>query len=87
MGLHNLPRIAAELIQGGRPAETPVAVIQQGTVSGQRCLKATLATVADRTRDEALASPSIVVVGDVVAEQMIEACAPQPAAVTMPIPF
>jgi len=86
MGLHNLPRIAAELIQGGRPAETPVAVIQQGTVSGQRCLKATLATVADRTRDEALASPSIVVVGDVVAEQ-IEACAPQPAAVTMPIPF
>jgi uroporphyrin-III C-methyltransferase len=86
MGLHNLPRIAAELVKGGLSAETPVAVIQQGTVSGQRCLKATLATVAERAQEEAFASPSIVVVGDVVAEQ-IEACAPQPAAVTMPIPF
>ena len=39
MGLHNLPRIAEELMAGGLAATTPVAVIQQGTVAGQRCLK------------------------------------------------
>lgn len=86
MGLHNLPRIAEELRAGGLPSETPVAVIQQGTVAGQRCLKATLADVADQAREQAFKSPSIVVVGDVIDHQ-VEACMPSPAAVTMPIPF
>jgi len=86
MGLHNLPRIAAELMAGGLLQETPVAVIQQGTVAGQRCLRSTLAAVAEEVQEQRFASPSIVVVGDVVAEQ-IASCAPQPAAVTMPIPF
>jgi len=86
MGLHNLPKIAAELEAGGLSAETPVAVIQQGTVAGQRCLKATLSDVAARTRSEGFASPSVIVVGDVVNEQ-VESCAPRPADVTMPIPF
>ena len=86
MGLHNLPRIAEELLAGGLPSETPVAVIQQGTVAGQRYLKATLADVADQAREQAFKSPSIVVVGDVIDHQ-VEACMPSPAAVTMPIPF
>ncbi|WP_392346566.1 uroporphyrinogen-III C-methyltransferase [Parasynechococcus sp.] len=86
MGLHNLPRIAEELMAGGLAATTPVAVIQQGTVAGQRCLKATLADVADQCRAEAFKSPSVVVVGEVI-DQQVEACMPTPAAVTMPIPF
>lgn len=86
MGLHNLPRIAEELMAGGLSPETPVAVIQQGTVAGQRCLKAQLVDVADKTRAEAFKSPSIVVVGQVI-DQQVEACRPMPAAVTMPIPF
>ena len=86
MGLHNLPRIADELEAGGLSAETPVAVIQQGTVAGQRCLQSTLSAVAEQARSEGFASPSVVVVGDVVKEQ-VESCAPLPAAVTMPIPF
>jgi len=86
MGLHNLPRIAEELMAGGLNGDTPVAVVQQGTVAGQRCLKAPLREVAAATRTEKFASPSIVVVGDVVNHQ-VEACAPEPAAVTMPIPF
>ena len=86
MGLHNLPRIAEELMAGGLAATTPVAVIQQGTVAGQRCLKATLVDVADQCRAEAFKSPSIVVVGEVI-DQQVEACRPTPAAVTMPIPF
>ena len=86
MGLHNLPRIAEELMMGGLVPTTPVAVIQQGTVAGQRCLKATLVDVADQCRAQAFKSPSIVVVGEVI-DQQVEACMPTPAAVTMPIPF
>ena len=86
MGLHNLPRIAEELMAGGLAPETPVAVIQQGTVAGQRCLKAHLTDVAEQTRVQAFKSPSIVVVGQVI-EQQVESCRPVPAPVTMPIPF
>ena len=86
MGLHNLPKISEELIAGGLADNTPVAVIQQGTVEGQRCLKAALSEVAVATREQKFKSPSIVVVGDVI-DQQVEACRPQPAAVTMPIPF
>ena len=86
MGLHNLARIVAELLAGGLAAATPAAVIQQGTVRGQRQLVATLADLAERVEAEGFASPSIVVIGEVV-NQRVPLCAPEPADVTMPIPF
>jgi uroporphyrin-III C-methyltransferase len=86
MGLHNLRRICEELLAGGLAAETPAAVIQQGTVRGQRQLVATLADLADRAEAAAFASPSIVVIGAVV-EERVESCAPPPADADMPIPF
>lgn len=86
MGLHNLRRICQELIGGGLDPDTPAAVIQQGTVRGQRQLVGRLGELADRVEAEGLASPSIVVIGEVV-NQRVPACAPEPADVTMPIPF
>ncbi len=86
MGLHNLRHIAAELIAGGLAPSTPAAVIQQGTVRGQRQLVADLEHLADRVEAEGFGSPSIVVVGAVV-DQRVPACAPLPAEVEMPIPF
>jgi uroporphyrin-III C-methyltransferase len=86
MGLHNLRRIAEELLAGGLAADTPAAVIQQGTVEGQRLLLSPLAELADRAAAGNFASPSIVLVGQVVA-QRVAACGPAPAAVEMPIPF
>lgn len=86
MGLHNLGRIAEELLAGGLAADTPAAIIQQGTVQGQRLLLSPLAQLAERAEAEGFASPSIVVVGEVVA-QRVAACAPTPALVEMPIPL
>jgi len=86
MGLHNLRRIAEELLAGGLGAETPAAVIQQGSVSGQRLLIAPLAELADAADAQAITAPAIVVVGQVVDER-VEACAPLPAPVTMPQPL
>ena len=86
MGLHNLPHICEELIAGGLDPSTPAAAVQQGTVRGQRWVIAELAQLAAEVCRAELASPSIVVIGEVV-NQRVASCAPEPAAVEMPIPF
>ncbi|MEI6829138.1 MAG: uroporphyrinogen-III C-methyltransferase [Synechococcaceae cyanobacterium ELA445] len=86
MGLHNLRRICEELMAGGLAATTPAAVIQQGTVLGQRQLLAQLGELADRVEAESFLSPSVVVIGQVVA-QRVPACAPPPADTEMPLPL
>jgi uroporphyrinogen III methyltransferase/synthase len=65
MGVKQLPRIAEQLIAGGRPADEPVAVIERGTLPGQRTVVATLATIAEVAVAEAIRPPSITVVGPV----------------------
>src|SRR4051794_22763829 len=67
MGVRALPRIAERLVAGGRPADEPVAVIERGTLSGQRTVRGTLQTIADRAREAGVRPPSITLVGPVVA--------------------
>jgi len=55
-------------------------------VRGQRQLISVLGELADRAEEQDFASPSIVVLGAVVA-QRVPVCAPEPADVEMPIPF
>jgi uroporphyrinogen III methyltransferase / synthase len=63
MGVARIGRIAAALIAGGRPPDTPVAAVQWGTRPEQRTVRATLATIGDQR----LGTPSTIVVGDVAA--------------------
>ncbi len=67
MGVDTLPAIAAALIAGGRPADTPVAVVQSGTTAGERRMLATLSTAAGVVAAEHITAPATVVIGDVVA--------------------
>jgi len=64
MGLHNLPAIVAKLQANGRAAETPVAVIQQGTTEQQTTVTGTLADIVERSRS--IKAPALIVVGEVV---------------------
>jgi uroporphyrin-III C-methyltransferase / precorrin-2 dehydrogenase / sirohydrochlorin ferrochelatase len=66
MGLKNLAAISATLVAYGRPAETPAAVVQEGTTGGQRLLRSTLGAVAQDVVAAGLRPPAVVVVGDVV---------------------
>jgi uroporphyrin-III C-methyltransferase/precorrin-2 dehydrogenase/sirohydrochlorin ferrochelatase len=66
MGLKNLAAIAARLIAEGRPAGTPVAVVQEGSTAHQRSLRSTLASVAADAADAGIRPPAVVVVGEVV---------------------
>jgi uroporphyrin-III C-methyltransferase / precorrin-2 dehydrogenase / sirohydrochlorin ferrochelatase len=65
MGLANLAAIAAALIDGGRDAATPAAVVQEGTTSHQRVVRARLADIASASAAADVRSPAVVVVGEV----------------------
>ncbi|MBI2421407.1 MAG: uroporphyrinogen-III C-methyltransferase [Candidatus Hydrogenedentes bacterium] len=67
MGVNTLPRIVQDLLDLGRPPETPCAVIEWATHARQRAIHATLATLADTVAAEHVEAPAIVVVGDVCA--------------------
>ncbi|GAB7034650.1 uroporphyrinogen-III C-methyltransferase [Streptomyces sp. NPDC021749] len=66
MGVENSGAIAATLVEHGRPADTPAAVIQEGTTATQRRVDATLATLGETVRSEGVRPPAVIVIGDVV---------------------
>jgi uroporphyrinogen III methyltransferase/synthase len=66
MGVANLPHITAKLIENGRPADTPAAVIRWGTKPEQRVLMTTVGTAAEDVAKAGLKPPAIFIVGDVV---------------------
>jgi uroporphyrin-III C-methyltransferase / precorrin-2 dehydrogenase / sirohydrochlorin ferrochelatase len=66
MGLHNLPAIVAALLAGGRPADTPAAVVQDGTTGAQQTVRAPLAELVAAVAAAGVRPPAIVVVGEVV---------------------
>jgi uroporphyrin-III C-methyltransferase/precorrin-2 dehydrogenase/sirohydrochlorin ferrochelatase len=66
MAVARLNEITAELIKRGRPGDTPVAVICDGTTPRQRVVTSTLAGIAAEAEAGSVRSPAIVVVGDVV---------------------
>ena len=67
MGVRQLPRIAEQLVRGGRPPGEPVAVIQRGTYGDQRSVRGTLATIATDAAAASIAPPAITVIGPVAA--------------------
>ncbi|MEV4395214.1 uroporphyrinogen-III C-methyltransferase [Nonomuraea sp. NPDC049607] len=66
MAVERLPKVAEALLRDGRAPETPVMVVQDGTLPTQRAVVAPLSTVADRVSAAGIRPPAIVIVGDVV---------------------
>ena len=66
MAVERMSLISDALMRYGRSSDTPVAVIQDGTLPDQQVLTATLGTVVDEMASSGVRPPAIVVVGDVV---------------------
>ncbi len=64
MGLHRLNVIADKLMEIGKPADYPVAVISRGTTKDEKTVIGTLETIWEKARD--LPTPALIVVGEVV---------------------
>ncbi len=66
MGLHRIEQITRSLIEAGRPADQPAAVVCQATTPRQQVVVGTLSTVARFAQDAHLKPPSLLIVGDCV---------------------
>ena len=65
MGLKKLPEIMSLFETCGKQ-DTPVAVIQNGTLPSQKYVVGTVSSIAALVKDEDLGSPGIIIAGDVV---------------------
>jgi uroporphyrin-III C-methyltransferase/precorrin-2 dehydrogenase/sirohydrochlorin ferrochelatase len=66
MGLHNLGAIARQLLEHGRDARCPVAIIENGTTDAQRTIVAPLSKIADEAVAAGIQPPALIVIGEVV---------------------
>ncbi|MBP2369384.1 uroporphyrinogen-III C-methyltransferase [Pseudonocardia parietis] len=65
MAVERLGRFADALITHGRPPQTPVLIVQDGTTRIQRTVRTTLETAEDVAAQEEINPPAIVVIGPV----------------------
>ncbi|MGI9288696.1 MAG: siroheme synthase CysG [Pseudomonadales bacterium] len=66
MGLIGLPEICRQLIANGRSANTPIALVQQGTYTSQRVIVGKLDNMAQKVAAQEVHAPTIIIVGEVV---------------------
>lgn len=66
MGLQGIEIICRELVRHGLPADTPAALVQQGTTRSQRVLTGTLETLPGIVQQGQVKAPTLIIVGQVV---------------------
>jgi uroporphyrinogen III methyltransferase / synthase len=69
MGTAALPGIAERLIEAGRDPAEPAAVVERGTLPGQRTVDSTLDRIARAAADAEIRPPSVTIVGPVAARR------------------
>lgn len=66
MGVSGLAEATAALVEHGKPAETPVAIVESGFLPEERTTVGTLATIAELAAERGVRPPAVVVIGSVV---------------------
>jgi uroporphyrinogen III methyltransferase / synthase len=69
MGVKALPQIARALVAAGRDPAEPAAVVERGTLPGQRTVCSTLGGIAAAAEEAGLKPPSVTIVGPVAARR------------------
>jgi len=75
MGMARLRALVVDMLAAGYPADTPACAVQNATLPGQQEVVAPLAGLPYAVAAAGLASPAIVVIGDVVRMASVKACA------------
>lgn len=66
MGIAKVEQIVSKFESHGKAADTPVAIIENGTLPEQRYEITTLANLATVVKEKGYASPSMIIIGEVV---------------------
>lgn len=64
MGISNLAEIVEKLVQAGKDAATPAAVISNGTMPEQQIAKGKLGDIAEKVKERNMLPPAVVVIGE-----------------------
>lgn len=67
MGLSTLPQLVQQLQQHGLPADVPAVAVERGTTAEQRVVFGTLADLQEGIKAVQLKSPTLLIIGQVVA--------------------
>ena len=67
MGLLRNEVLVQQLIEHGRDGQTPIAVIENGTLPQQRVITGTLKQLPELVQKHDIVSPSLIVIGEVAA--------------------
>ncbi len=62
--------VVGELLAGGYPATTPIAVVEKASWPEERTVSGTLATIADKIKEAGITKTAMIVVGEVLAGQL-----------------
>jgi uroporphyrin-III C-methyltransferase/precorrin-2 dehydrogenase/sirohydrochlorin ferrochelatase len=66
IGLTGISHISKELIAHGMSSETPIALIEKGTLPEQKVYTSTLNDIADVIANNSISAPTLTIIGDVV---------------------
>ncbi|CAN5855931.1 uroporphyrinogen-III C-methyltransferase [soil metagenome] len=69
MGYRWHAEICKTLIEFGKPADTPAALIRSGTLADQRTLSGTLADLSEQVAQTNMGPPALLVVGEVISKR------------------
>jgi precorrin-4/cobalt-precorrin-4 C11-methyltransferase len=62
--------VVSELMAGGYPADTPIAVVEKASWPEERTVSGTLDTIAEQIKEAAITKTAMIVVGEVLAGQL-----------------
>lgn len=65
MGLSNFEKIRENLLTYGKPATTPIAVIENGTTKEQKEVRGTLDNICDKVKEANIKAPAVIIIGNV----------------------
>lgn len=71
MGLRQLPKIAERLMKAGKSGDVPAAVISGGNSPNPAQVRAPLSEIEEAVKKKKVASPAIILIGDVAAIDLI----------------
>lgn len=78
MGLGRLELLAEGLMQAGKAADTPAAVVSGGNAPHPKVVRGTLKTIAERTRAAEVSAPAVIVVGETAAMNLVSTAPAKP---------
>ncbi|QMI05612.1 cobalt-precorrin-4 methyltransferase [Citrobacter sp. RHB25-C09] len=69
LSVQRIHRVAERLVEGGYPANTPVAVIYKATWPESQTVRGTLADIADKVRDAGIRKTALILVGNFLGDE------------------